>query len=192
MKIAGLIGFAAVACWLVDSALELPGEPAVGSGLWYFETVVATLALAGSGLFFATVGALIRDISQPTRIAMQVTAVGWWLLAIGGAAMLVVGSDQIGAVGLVFPIGGNLSMLAGLMAAVLFARNGGYTGWRRWAALPFAVAEVVGGQLLSSDESSIPSQAVEIPQHLLQLFFVVAIATGAAAKTAVSRVEAPN
>jgi uncharacterized membrane protein len=123
-----LAGITGSACFAAALLLEQAGA---ASGL-----TEALFALGFAG-FAAVIAALLLSRAGGTRfgqVALWIWLAGTVGLFVAGAVSAVTGSDD----NVFFPIGGILTVVGGVLAAVPIARSGVLTAWRRW--VPAALA----------------------------------------------------
>lgn len=181
----GSIAIAAAVLWIVNWGLNLlPGvhESPPGSE-WFLVTnsiaVLALLATAAVPAGLALAGAGGRGWFATGTLAAW--SLGWLLVCAGGALLLVTGEFNF----LVFFVGGNLYTVAGLVAAILVARAGVLTGWRRFVPLAWAVQQAVEGILQQIESAATLALVGELVGYLLiGLVGVAVLTTPAARRTA--------
>jgi ABC-type multidrug transport system permease subunit len=177
----GIVGVIATVTWLANWAGEAGGEPATGTARWYTGETLAAIALLATAVLFAGL-AVIRAAGHGriARTILWAVPVGFTFIFIGALANLATAAatenGDMGAIGLVFPIGGTLCGFAGLAAGVLIAVRGVLTGWGRWAPLAFAVVYNTHA-ILSDGANSTLSATLELAQHLLIGAVAVALLT---------------
>lgn len=192
----GIVGLIAAVAWLVNWASEVGGEPEPGTGLWYAGETIATIALAATVVLFAGLAVLrAAGDGRFARTILWLVPVGFAFIVIGALANLATASStqdgDMGAVGLVFPIGGTLAGLAGLIGGILIGIRGRIPGWRRWVPLAFALVYNAHA-LVSGDEASSLSTSLELIQHLLIGLTGVALLTMKAGQDASTPAGTPT
>jgi hypothetical protein len=177
----GVAGVIATVIWLANWASEVGGEPATGSALWYAGETLAAIALLATTILFAGL-AIVRAAGngRVARTILWVMPVGFAFIFIGALANLATAAStqngDMGAIGLVFPIGGTLCGFAGLTGGILIAVRGVLTGWGRWAPLAFAVVYNAHA-IVSGEQRSTLSTTLELAQHLTLGAVAVALLT---------------
>lgn len=181
-RAAGTAGIIVGALWLASWTAEAIDEAGEGTGLWYAEQILATVALLGTAVLMFGLAAL-RPAGDG-RVARTVLALNWvaWLsLTLGGIGMLATGDEDAGPLGVFFPIGGILGTFTALCGGILVAVRGRVEGWPRWALLVFGAGYLVLGFLQSGEERTAVSAGAELVQYLLLLALAVAVRTASAA-----------
>jgi len=177
----GVVGVVATVAWLANWASEAGGEPADGTGLWYAGETLAAVALLGTAILFAGLAAVrAAGDGRVARTVLWAVPVGFFLIFVGALAFLVAAAStqngDMGPIGLVFPVGGTLCGVAGLVGGILIAVRGVLTRWGRWAPLAFSIVYNVHA-VVSGGEPSTLSATLELVQHLLIGAVAVALLT---------------
>ena len=178
-RLTGAAGIAAAALWLISWLGEVFVEGDVGGLSWYADQILATLALTGTAiLMFGLAWTRSAGGGLAVRIVLTLAWAGWLLLAAGGICLLVAGSEDPGPVGLVFPIGGNLASLGGLVAGVVIAVRGEITGWRRYMPLLYGVVLAGAEFVQTSGDGNTPlTYGVELVEYLSLLILAFSLRT---------------
>ncbi|ADP79440.1 hypothetical protein [Pseudofrankia inefficax] len=172
---AGAIGTAGGILWLVNWVLLVP-DPADESAGWYASGVVAFLALLATAALIG--GVRLVDAGGPgrfARITLAAWTVGWLVLSAGSLVELVTGNGD----NPLYPVGGILTSLAGLVSGILVVRSRVLGSWRRYAVLALGIGYVLLGPLQSGDDRTALSSAAELVEYLLILVTAIAVATAA-------------
>jgi hypothetical protein len=161
-------------------------ESPPGSGWFVVTTSIAVAALAvtaavPAGLAWAGVAR-----GRIAVAALAAWSLGRLVVCTAGVLLLTTGEPPV----LLFFIGGNLDTVAGLVAAVLVARAGVLTGWRRFTPLAWAVMQAVLGMVQQIESAPELGIAGELVHHLLIGLVGIAAITAPAARPVRSVEEA--
>ncbi|MFC4530099.1 hypothetical protein [Sphaerisporangium dianthi] len=131
----GLVGLLATALWAAGIGVEYvnPGEKS--SAHWLGELLIW---LGFVGFAVLIVGMLRSGAAGRgafAKVALGVWAFGHLSIAIGGVVEYLTGDAD----NLFYPVGGLAQIVGGIASAVVVARAGVLTGWRRWTPLAWLV-----------------------------------------------------
>jgi len=174
-RLAGGIGIAAGIVWLVNWTYLLAVDAAERTAGWYAGEIIAATAILGTaalagGLWWVRAG----GTGWLARTALAAWTVGW-LLVFGGAMILIATGTQDNPL---FPIGGILGTLAGMVSGIVIVRADVLDGWRRWMPLTWALwYGLVLGAVMALAEHTWLATAAELVQYLLILLTGAGLAT---------------
>lgn len=185
-QLTGAAGVVAGVLWLASWIVEVFFESDEGSRSWYTNQVLATAALFGTAvLMYGLAWTRSGGDGRAARVFLALSWIGWGLLALGGVGLLAAGDEEIGVVGIVFPIGGTFSSLGGLVGGVIVALRQELISWRRWMPLVFAVS------LVAADFVQVPSDDTTPATFGAELVkFTLIVVLGVALRTATFRSRA--
>ena len=174
-RLAGGIGIAAGIVWLVNWTYLLAVGAAERTAGWYAGEIIAATAILGTaalagGLWWVRAG----GTGWFARTALAAWTVGW-LLVFGGQMILIATGTEGNPL---FPIGGILGTLAGLVSGIVIGRADVLDGWRRWTPLAWALwYGLVLGAVMALAEHTWLATAAELVQYLLILLTGAGLAT---------------
>lgn len=180
---AGIVGIIGAILWVIAVIMQYSlnlVEPD-GSALWIVNELIFFLALAGvAGGFLGLIpsGAVANTFG---KTAVILYAVSRGLIILGGLANLFL-QEQDSPIFLVFPIGGMLSDIAGLLIGIAVVTAKRWTGWQRWMPLAhflvifFAVSLPLGLGVTPDG----PGMAGELVMGAMWLGVALAVFTSAA------------
>jgi len=174
-RLAGGIGIAAGILWLVNWTYLLAVDAAERTAGWYAGEIIAAAAILGTaalsgGLWWIGAG----GTGRVARTALATWTVGW-LLVFGGEMSEIATGTQDSPL---FPIGGILATLAGIVCGIVIVRARVLDGWRRWMPLAWALwyGLVLGGVMAVAEHTWLAT-AAELVQYLLILLTGAGLAT---------------
>jgi hypothetical protein len=184
---AGLLGFIGAIVSMIGWVLAL-GDPASGTGLWYAANSVGEVAMIGfAALLIGMI--LVRDAGRNVvaRIFLTLWLLGTVILVVAGVVGLVSANQN----SLLFPVGGILATLAGVVASVFIAFNKTVPGLRRWAPLIYSLGGLVAGAFEGSGHS-LRVNLADLANNLLTLLLAGAFYFGIRALTRTESIAAPT
>jgi len=174
-RLAGGIGIAAGILWLVNWTYLLAVDAAERTAGWYAGEIIAAAAILGTaalsgGLWWIGAG----GTGRVARTALATWTVGW-LLVFGGEMSEIATGTQDSPL---FPIGGILATLAGIVCGIVIVRARVLDGWRRWMPLAWTLwyGLVLGGVMAVAEHTWLAT-AAELVQYLLILLTGAGLAT---------------
>jgi hypothetical protein len=177
-KTFGGLGLLSALFWGIGIVLQFVNTD-TASGVYKTGDTLITAGFVGLAIF--VVGILVSGLAGRgvfTAIALSVWAFGHLGIAIGGVVQNATGNAD----NAFYPIGGLCLLLGGLASAVVIARAGVLTGWRRWTPLAWFLTYVgVFATLFDSDTD--PSPVLLVP-FLLWLAAVAATSVAVATSPA--------
>ncbi|MFG1661414.1 hypothetical protein ACGFIY_33525 [Micromonospora chersina] len=178
-RLTGAIGIGAGVLWLASWVLEVFVESGVGTTSWYAGQLCATLALlATTILMYGFARTRSGGNGRVARAFLALSWVGWLLLSSGGIAFIATGGEDIGAMGLVFPVGGNLASLGALVGGIIIAVRGELTGWQRYMPTVYGVLFSAAEYVQSSGAGGASlSFGVEFVKYAALLILAVGLRT---------------
>jgi hypothetical protein len=179
-RTAGTVGIVAGVLWIISWAVHAVMAPKIGSGNWYAEQAVATVALFGSAfLLFGLAWARTAGDGKIVRTILVINAIAWLLLGVATASAVITGDEWGGALGgVLFPVGGMLSAPAAVVTGIIIAVKRRLGGWQRWTPLVFGIGYGIMLNLQgSADDRSAGSLAAYLAEYVLILVVAIALWT---------------
>ncbi len=187
-RISGLAGMASAVIWLVALFIEYSFQlrpPGNGSILYYADQALFFIAMAGYVILLVGVWqAKAAGDGLFGKISLGIFIIGLSALLIAQIVQLLTNNPDF----FLFPIGGMMQMLGGLLTGIAVAISGRWNGWQRFAPLLQGLYYLIGLILPLIIFSQPPSQLGESIWQVT--WFITSLALFTKASHAAARQEA--
>ena len=134
IRTAGMSCIAGAVVWIIALVVEYSfGLKPPGTGtLFYLNQAMFLVAMGG---FVMGIVGLIWGDGWFGKLALGLFAAGWIVLIVAGIVAAINGNYDLP----LFPIGGLVSTVGGLLAGIALAVARRWHGWQRWSVLLYAL-----------------------------------------------------
>jgi len=176
VRFAGICGICGSVVWIIAILVEYRFglQPPNTGTLFYINQAMFLVAM--SGFVMSIVGLMWARAAGNGwfgKIALGLFALGWIVLIIAGIMAPITGNYDLP----LFPIGGLVSTVGGLLAGVAVAVAHRWRGWQRWSVLVYSLYYLIVLFLPIIIANQEPTMLTEVIWGLAWLLIALAVYT---------------